>query len=298
MWKRSSKSAAYALVFAGTALAFAIGYSIVRAPAPSAPTAGPMSVPPTTATLEERVRASPRDVEAWSALAAEHFGRERFAEAERAYARAVELTPSRADLWSALGEARVMASRRDPMPAAALVAFRKALAISPADPRARYFVAVQRDLSGDHAGAIGDWLALLKDTPPGAPWEGDLRRTIEQVGKVNGIDTAPRLAAIAPTPPHPGVAGIGGPTPDQMRAAAALPPGEQAAMVEGMVASVEAKLRANPGDLARWEMLMRSRMTLNQPARAAAALEAAVAANPSAKEQLEAAAAAMGLPGR
>ena len=69
-----------------------------------------------------------------------------------------------------------------------------------------------------------------------------------------------------------------------------------AAMVEGMVASVEAKLRADPSDLGRWEMLMRSRMTLNQPAQAAAALKSAIAANPAARARLEAAAASLGVP--
>jgi cytochrome c-type biogenesis protein CcmH len=67
-------------------------------------------------------------------------------------------------------------------------------------------------------------------------------------------------------------------------------------MVEGMVASVEAKLRANPGDLDRWEMLMRSRMTLNEPDKAAAALKAAIAANPAARARLEATAALLGIP--
>ncbi|MFX7549094.1 hypothetical protein ABTJ50_22380, partial [Acinetobacter baumannii] len=77
-----------------------------------------------------------------------------------------------------------------------LNAFRRAVAIDPKDPRARYFLAVARDLKGEHRGAIDDWLALLKDTPPGAPWEADLRRTIEQVGKINHIDVAQQLSAI------------------------------------------------------------------------------------------------------
>lgn len=293
MQQRSSKIAAYVLIPALGALIVAVGYAVVRDREPAAIAAGPANTPATVESLEKRAQANPTDVDVLDALGAAHFARQDFAAAEHAFARAAELAPARAGLWSALGEARVMASARDPMPPPALAAFRKALAIDPADPRSRYFLAVQRDLSGDHKGAIGDWLALLKDTPPGAPWEADLRRTIEQVGKINDIETASRLAAIAPPRPHPG---IGGPSADQMRAASAMRPSEQAAMVGAMVASVEAKLRADPSDLGRWEMLIRSRMTLNEPTKASAALKAAIATNPSARARLEAAAVAMGVP--
>ena len=89
-----------------------------------------------------------------------------------------------------------MASPRDPMPPAAAEAFDKAIALNPKDPRARYFMAVKKDIAGDHKGAIDEWFALLADTPQGAPWEADLRRTIEQVGAINKIDVAARLSLI------------------------------------------------------------------------------------------------------
>ena len=123
------------------------------------------------------------------------FDQGNYAEAVKAYAHATELSPRDAVLWSSLGEARVMASANDPMPPAALDAFRKAIALDRKDARARYFLAVQKDLQGDHQGAIADWLALLKDTPAGAPWDNDLQRTIEQVGKINKIEVASKIAS-------------------------------------------------------------------------------------------------------
>ncbi len=293
MQERTGKYGTIGFALAAAVLVVSIGYAVVRNREPAVPEVSATSDASGVEALEARVRKMPDDVEALSALGAEYFGKERFAEAERAYSRAVELAPSRAGLWSALGEARVMASATDPMPAPALIAFRKALELDPRDPRSRYFVAVQRDLSGDHAGAINDWLALLAETPAGAPWEADLRRTIDQVGKINKIETASRLAAIKPAP---SAMGVSGPSPEQIRAAGALPPSEQARMVENMVASVEAKLRANPRDLDRWEMLMRSRMTLNQPDKAAAALKSAIAANAAERARLEATAAELGIP--
>ncbi len=288
------------LGFAGLLLVGSVGYASFRDTAP-APAAAPTPQAGAAATIEQlqaQVRIAPSDAAAWQKLGAALFDRGDHAGAAAALERAAALAPGRADLWSALGEARVLASARDPMPPPALAAFRRALEIDPKDPRARYFAAVSRDLSGDHKGAIDDWLALLADTPPGAPWEADLRRTIEQVGRINGIEVADRIAAVKPAPAHPVAgAGIPGPDAEQMRAAAALPPSAQDEMARGMVARLEEKLKADPANLSGWGMLMRSRMALGEPDKAKAALASAVAANPAAKAQLESDAAALGVPG-
>ena len=117
-----------------------------------------------------------QSAEYWQQQGLTLFQQEHYAEAADAYRRATDADPDSAVLWSSLGEALVMASERDPMPPAALEAFRKAIALDRKDPRARYFLAVEKDLAGDHESAIADWLALLADTPPGAPWETDLKR--------------------------------------------------------------------------------------------------------------------------
>src|SRR5690606_10403915 len=112
----------------------------------------------------------------------------------------------------------------------------------------------------DHEGAIADWLALLADTPAGAPWEADLRRTIEQVGTINAIDVEGRVAATLaarPAAPAPAIEAIPGPTQEQLAAAASLRPAEQQAMAEGMVARLAARLESEPGDVDGWIMLMR-----------------------------------------
>jgi cytochrome c-type biogenesis protein CcmH len=260
------------------------------------------------AELRKLAEASPGDARAWSNLAFAHFERGEFAPAAEAYARATAADDSQAVLWSALGEALVLASERDPLPAEALAAFQKALALDPKDPRARYFLAVKKDLEKDHEGAIAAWLALLADTPPGAPWESDLVRTIEQVGRINNIEVAGRIAAASAnrTPPMlaPGsgaVAGaaaspdLRGPSAAEVAAAGSMTPSEQRGMAEGMVAQLEARLQQNPQNLDGWVMLMRSRMTLGEPAKAKAALEAAVKANPGEAAELQRQAAALGV---
>lgn len=248
---------------------------------------------------EALASAHPDDPMSLKALGEARYAAQDYGQAVTAYEKVVSLAPQDAGAWSALGEARVMASPREPMPAGALAAFQRAVAIDAKDPRARYFLAVARDLRGDHAGAIADWLALLADTPPGASWERDLRRTIEQVGKINRIDVGPRLAAVrqpaAVASPGPALPALPGPSTDQLRAASAIPPSQQQDMARGMVARLEQRLKADPANLDGWVMLMRSRMTLGEPDKAAAALSAAVKANPAEAVELRRQAALLGV---
>jgi len=238
------------------------------------------------------------DADHWRKQGGDCFDANDYACAIDAWQHVVALTPDDAVAWSALGESRVMASEHDPMPAAALEAFRRAIAIDPHDPRARYFLAVNKDLAGDHAGAINDWLALLQQTPPGAVWEKDLRRTIEQVGRINHIAVAPRLAAVhqpAPAPAPAATPALPGPSARDLAQASTIPPSQQRTMAEAMVDRLEARLASDPHNADGWIMLIRSRLTLNQPARARAALAQAQSADPADAAAIRDQARAMGV---
>jgi cytochrome c-type biogenesis protein CcmH len=309
----TSKLPKIALLVAFVILVAAIGIGATRnndeAESGAAGDAAKMSVPRgdnVIASLEERTRKDPNDVEAWQLLGWSYFEAGRYSNAANAYSKATQLEPGRAVYWSSLGEALVMANETDPMPRDAKTAFDRAIALDPKDPRSRYFQAVARDLTGDHEGAISDWLALLRDTPAEAPWEADLVRTIEQVGQINKIDVADKIAtakknrsvdlaslqsgsvAAAPIP---------GPSKADMAAAAKLPPGQQQQMVASMVEGLEGKLAQNPANVDGWIMLMRSRMTLGESVKAGTALKKALAANPTSEGKLRREAAILGVPG-
>jgi cytochrome c-type biogenesis protein CcmH len=308
MTQQSAKRIRYdriALVLAGVLALGAIGYGVMRAndkPAPQ-PVAAAPGASLTLADLEKATVDNPEDAVAWQRLAQAYADAVRWTDAASAYDRAARLAPGDASVWSALGEARVMASERDPMPPQAAAAFAKALSIDPKDPRARYFTAVKRDLGGDHAGAVADWLALLADTPADAPWRSDLVRTIEQVAKINKLDVANKLAsaqtagkALTPAASLPtALQGIPGPTAQDLARASAMRPNDQRAMAEGMVERLEGRLKTDPANIDGWIMLIRSRVTLEQPEKAAAALKAAVAANPGKAEFLRQQAGVLGV---
>lgn len=216
-------------------------------------------------------------------------------EAAAAYRKAAALEPGNAENWSSLGEALQVASAT--LVPEAADAFRKAIELDPSDPRARYFLAVQKDLGGDPKGAVEAWLAFLKDTPPGAPWEADLRRTIEQTAAKHRIDLAGRMPAAGST--GTATSAIPGPTSEQLAAASSLPPAQQAAMVAQMVARLENRLKANPKDEDGWIRLMRSRMALGDSSAAQGALRsglAAFAGDDAAAGRLKSAAAELGVP--
>lgn len=319
--RRALPLARIALIVAALVAVIAIGVSIRRgrttpAPAgPAAPAAGDIRT--VIAGLEARMRANPNDPDGWRLLGLGYFDSARYGDSARAYARATTLKPGDATLWSALGEARVLAGDGGVNPQAA-DAFGRAVAIDPKDPRARYFLAVRKDMGGDHRGAIDDWIALLKDTPPGAPWEESVRRVTEQVATANKIDIAGRLPAPSPAAlasagpaagapamtaaPSPGGAAVAtdaipGPTRDQMMAASSLPPAQQDAMVRSMVDGLAARLKSTPGDTDGWIRLMRAHMVLGEPPAAAAALAQAKSANPAAAARLVEAARTLGVPG-
>lgn len=272
------------VLVAGVLALGAIGWSITAGRHGTGDEAAPAAAASDPAAVAQ---AHPEDPAALRALASSLYDQGRYEEAANAYARAAALAPGEAIVWSAMGEALVLASKRDPLPAEAKAAFAKAIALDPKDPRARYFLAVQKDLDGDHTGAIDDWLALLADTPANAPWRADLVRTIQQVGQINKIETANQIAkaqgsAAAAIPATPFAArGIPGPSAADLAAATAMRPSDQRAMAEGMVARLEGKLKADPANVDGWVMLMRSRVTLGEPDKARRALADGVAANPA-----------------
>jgi cytochrome c-type biogenesis protein CcmH len=272
------------LALAGFLLALSIGYSVTKSrpnsAAPAAASVAQNAMLQSLEALEQAANASPNDAGAWQTLGRAYFDQELFDDAVRAYAKAAAIDPARAVLWSALGEARVMASRTDPMPPEAATSFERAVALDPKDPRARYFLAVKKDIGGDHAGAVTDWLDLLADTPADAPWRPDLVRTIEQVGKINRIDVSARLTDSA-SPLPTSARAIPGPSAADLSAASSIPPHEQNRMAEEMVMRLEGRLASKPDNIDGWIMLIRSRMTLGQQDKASAALKAALAANPA-----------------
>lgn len=304
MTNESGASRLILLVAALTAAA-AVGTAVWRnqttvaqpSPATAALPAAPADPAAAITQLEAALKANPDDARGWRTLGSAHREAGNFAESAMALRRATTLEPNNAEGWALLGEALALAAP-PPISAEARTAFRKALAIDPNEPLSAYYLAVAKDMDGDHKGAIDDWFALLARSRPDAPWIGEVRSAISRVAAANGIDVAKRLsAAPMPAPAGSGIAtaAIPGPSREAMQAAQALPKGQQDAMVTQMVEGLAKKLEANPKNVDGWIMLMRSRVTLGQTAQAAEALAKAKAANPASATTLDSAARELGM---
>jgi cytochrome c-type biogenesis protein CcmH len=230
--------------------------------------------------LEAKLKTSPNDPEGWRMLGWSYVQTGRYADAANAYGRAVALDP-KAEYLSAEGEALVQAANGQ-VTGDARAAFRKAVAADPTDPRARYFLAVDKDQQGDHKGAMADWIALLKSAPPGAPWAPQVRSFVVRIASERRVDISGQLppappgasAEAAAPPAAPAIQGAEatpGPTSDQVAQASQMPPGDQQAMIQNMVEGLASRLKTNPRDPNGWVRLMRARMVLNQPDAAAGA---------------------------
>lgn len=290
---KGNNFARYALIAAALIALAAVGVAVWRsqsgaesaAPATVAQSETPPSVDEVIKQLEEKLKADPDNAENWRMLGWSYFETGKFAESATAMKRATTLDPKNPEYWSMLGEALVMASDGQQVPKDASEAFRKALSLDAKDARSRYFLAVEKDIAGNHTAAINEWFALLADTPADAPYAEDIRRVITQVGEKEGIEVASRLAKIGPAPASGGLttdgsakatAGIPGPTSDQIRQASQLPQGQQEAMIRGMVDGLAARLEKNPRDADGWIMLMRSRTQLGESVKAKAARDTAL----------------------
>lgn len=284
----------------------AVSWSVVRSNGANSPIAASETQAPgkdvtqSIAALEQKLAQNPNDADGWRMLGWSRFNIGDYAKAADAYRNATRIAPGNGDYWSSLGESLVQ-DATGPFALEAVSAFRKALSIDPKDPRARYFLGVQKDLEGDSQGAINDWIALLNDTPKGAPWEQGVRDTIAKVASEHKIDISGRMAASAPTtlPSSPATDAIPGPSASQLAQASALPPSQQATMVNEMVNGLERKLAADGRNEAGWLRLMRARMVMGQNDKAKQARDKALQifrADKAAVGRIKAASDTLGIP--
>jgi cytochrome c-type biogenesis protein CcmH len=302
--RRWLSSASIALGVAGLLAVTALGIKLfssserVDPPANVAAAAPAPSAETMVASLRERLRQDPDNHETWFLLGMTYRDSGQHAESGQAFRRAMELAPQNADYAAYLGETLLVLGGDSPPPEAERL-FRRALELQPGNPQSLYYLATLKDLSGDHRGAIDDLVALLNSAPADAPWEPQVREAAVAIARQNNIDIAGRLPAQRAAPASSATAAIPGPTREQLDAARSIPPGQQDAMVQGMVDRLANRLRQNPRDADGWIRLMRSRMVLNDPAAARQALNSSLAAfanDPATQQRLRTAAGELGVP--
>lgn len=253
------------------------------------------------AKLEERLKTDTTDGEGFRMLGWSYMMTGRPEKAIEPYKRALALLPGSALVQSGYGEALAGVAKGTVTPEARSK-FEAALKLDPAEPRARYFLALWQAQNGQQQEALEKWIALANSGPVDAPWQADLRSKITEVSALLGVDVSARLKNAAPVAAASGSAVVSAPQldPGTVQAASTLPETQRTAMVDGMVAGLADKLKSNPRDADRWVLLLRSRMVLKQADQARADLATArkaLSGDAAALGKINAAASQLGVPG-
>jgi cytochrome c-type biogenesis protein CcmH len=213
----------------------------------------PQDIAAMIAAVEHHLAVAPDDGEGWDVIAPIYLRLGRYDDAARAYGNALRLLGSAADRETRYGDALVRANGGT-VTAGARAAFERAAAADASDPRPRFYLAMALAQDGKREEAIAAWTALISDAPVDASWVPIARQ---------------QLAALQA---GEGAAPAAGPTAADVGAAADLTPADRQAMIEGMVASLAARLETTPGDAEGWARLVRSYMVLGRTDDARAAL--------------------------
>jgi cytochrome c-type biogenesis protein CcmH len=237
--------------------------------------AHPEQAPPEAlgALLGELARARPTDPEPLLQLARLDLELGDTAGGAHALRRAALVAPTRADIWTMLAQVQIVQAQGQ-VDAQAEASLQKVLSLDPGNAVARYDLARARILRGDIAGGLADWKTLDATLPAGDPRKGALEADITSVEKTG-----------RPTPPEAPPPAEAGPAPAQQGAGTA-------AMIQGMVEGLAARLKANPDDPAGWVRLVRAYTVLGETGKRDAALAQArhrYAGRPDILGQLDAA---------
>ena len=124
---------------------------------------------------------------------------------------------------------------------------RKALALDPQNPLARYYIGLVWSQNGRPDRAFSVWRRLLDEGPNHAPWVIDIAHRIEDTAFRAGVRySLPR--AVSPSQP--------GPSTEDIEAVSSLSPGERMEMINSMVQGLSDRLATEGGPPEDWARLI------------------------------------------
>lgn len=198
---------------------------------------------------EAHLNANPGDVRGWDVLAPMYLRLGRAADARNAFERAIALGGETVARRSGLGQAYYMLSD-GVVDMNARAEFDRALQLDAGDSRSRFFLALAAAQSGDQAGAIRAWQAMVGDSGTTGQWQAAAAEGLRRYGADN-VATAPE--ATAPRLDE-----------ETMRDAEQMNAEDRQDMILGMIGRLDERLRSNPDDVAGWQRLIRSYAVLGR----------------------------------
>jgi cytochrome c-type biogenesis protein CcmH len=217
-----------------------------------------LTPPQAAAVLRYETAKRPTDAEGFRLLGMVEGAAQNPLGAVRALRKAAELAPQRPEIWQMLGEAEIVAEGGKVGPNAE-AAFQQLAVLQPGNPSSRFFLAQAKADAGRKDEAVAELRALLADMPAADERRGAVEASIARI------------------------AGQPAPVRDP----------QQLALIQSMVNSLAAKLKADPDNADGWVRLVRAYAVLGDTVKRDAAYaraRARYAGQPQVVQQLDEAA--------
>ena len=163
--------------------------------------------------LAERMEAQPGDPRGWALLGRTYAAMQRFPEADRAYSKALALSPQDAQLLADQADVKAML-QEGKVAGAPEALLERALKIDPANVKALALAGSAAFERGDFALAIAHWSKARAAAPAGSEFAQGLDRSLDEArakaGKPAPAAAAVAAASAAPAAPSPSAASITG----------------------------------------------------------------------------------------
>ncbi len=240
----SSRMTAIALVVFVPVLAILL-YSILGTPAGLAPDEfrpEPMSqqsqsdqINQMVTTLAARLEDEPNNAEGWRMLGRSYLVLERFADARKAFEKAVNFIPNDPQLLADLADTIAMTSGQS-LRGRPIQLIKQALVLDPQHEKALWLAGTAAYEEQDYRAALGYWQRLYAIQPPGSEGAQQMQRNIAEVQTLLGDPVTPMAPPMA-------AAGMAG------GMAAAQGPSVTAGKISGtLTLAANLKAQVNPGD--------------------------------------------------
>lgn len=228
--------------------------------------------------LEVKLATDPDNVEGWLMLGRSAVSVGQFSRAAKAFAQALQRKPDSPQILVDYAES-VMFMNEGRVSTDALAALEKAHDLNAANPKARYYMALEKAQSGNLNAALQEWIDLLAISLPDAPWVRTVRAQISNAAAELKIDPktlipsdeARRIgedirsaANTRPAPP--------GPSREDMEAASEMTAEDRQEMIKSMVQRLADRLKENPDDRQGWLRLSNAYKVLGDVEKAAEAM--------------------------
>jgi cytochrome c-type biogenesis protein CcmH len=226
------------------------------------------------AKAEQQLAAHPDDGAGYDVLAPIYFRSGRIDDAIVAYTNAIRLNgPSPQRLG---GYAESLIARSGGLVASeARKALETSLSLEPNDPKARFYLALALEQDGKREPALAAFSEIVRTSPKGAPW---LPLVNDHIARLQPPGATPEAQTSAATK-------LGGPDAAAIANAQAMSESDRRQMIEGMVASLAAKLKDDPRNLEGWQRIIRSYAVLGQRDKAEEALREGLSTYPAQSDE-------------